>query len=554
MKARCLLIPLVLGVGLALTLLWAVGSGNSSVVAALHAGHIEAPTTELHVCPGGCAYSSVQDAVDAANDGAVIKVAADTYTDLHTRLVYFQTITQVVYIDKSITIQGGYTTSNWDEADPVVNLTVLDAQGQGRVLYIASEATNLTIEGLYITGGNAAGLGGGTLGEDVGGGVYVSADAVTIRNNQVISNTADDYGGGLYLPRGVATLSGNTIAYNSANCGGGLFLSCSAATLSSNVVTSNTANLRGGGLLLLHSGDAVLNGSTIIANTADEGGGLYLDKESDATLTNNIVAGNQASTAGSGLYIQASSPRLLHTTIASNSGGDGSGFYVTNEGAVYSSVALTNTILANHTLGINVTVGNVVTLNGVLWYNNTPNYGGTGSISVTNEYTGTPAFVDPDAWDYHISLTSQARDKGVPAGVDDDIDGEPRPQGNGYDIGADETGLAVTKQACPNPVNPGAQLNYTIRVTNTSDVTLTVTITDILPNHVTPTGIHTWPPFVIPPGDVGTRTVVVTVEVDYTGVLTNVVQVTTDKGVDGFHTATSLVGYGAYLPLVMRNG
>ena len=39
---------------------------------------------------------------------------------------------------------------------------------------------------------------------------------------------------------------------------------------------------------------------------------------------------------------------------------------------------------------------------------------------------------------YHITLSSAAINQGVNAGVGTDIDGQPRPYGWGYDIGADE--------------------------------------------------------------------------------------------------------------------
>ena len=49
-----------------------------------------------------------------------------------------------------------------------------------------------------------------------------------------------------------------------------------------------------------------------------------------------------------------------------------------------------------------------------------------------------PNYRAPDAGDYHITLGSAAIDQGTDAGVQVDMDGEPRPQGNGFDIGADE--------------------------------------------------------------------------------------------------------------------
>ena len=94
-----------------------------------------------------------------------------------------------------------------------------------------------------------------------------------------------------------------------------------------------------------------------------QGGGLYIEGDAP-TLINNVVADNQATWLGSGIYIIRSAPRLLHTTIARNSGGDGSGIYITDNGCgEYSTVAMTNTILFSHTVGITVTAGNIATLN-----------------------------------------------------------------------------------------------------------------------------------------------------------------------------------------------
>jgi len=203
-----------------------------------------------------------------------------------------------------------------------------------------------------------------------------------------------------------------------------------------------------GGGLFLQSGAATLNGNIISGNTAegtnwwDGGGGLLICCGSAATLINNVMADNWA-TSGSGLKSRGSSLHLLHTTIARNSGGDGSGVYIMEEGNTYSTVTMTNTILVSHTVGISVAGGNTVTVNDVLWYGTpiTVSQATTATVTLQNEHWGNPAFA---ADGYHITPASAALDAGVSAGVASDIDGEARPFGAAPDLGADEWATAET--------------------------------------------------------------------------------------------------------------
>jgi len=515
---------------------------------------------------GTAEWDNVQAAVDASTGPTDVVKVAGTCTGINAR----GGVRQVVYISKTVTIRGGYSTANWTTSDRDANPTTLDAMKQGRVIYIAGNVSP-TLEGLQIANGLAIDHGGGiyiagarpvvssclvlsntaygdggglyllsrdvtlnrniitanTAGDD-GGGLYSSNNDATIVGNTISANTTGhsggglclslaspnhiilsdntisannaQYGGGVYLVNhGDAALSSNTVSANTASYGGGLYLyytdpvlsgntinaniathsgggvymDSSHAALSSNTITTNTAGTDGGGLYLGLS-DATLSGNTVAANTVysnggglylywsaamlsgnivsgnsavHNGGGLYLYCYSDATLTNTVVADNLASAQGSGLYIHGSSPRLPHSTIARNSGGDGSGVYVTNYDNRYSTVALTNTILVSHTVGITVTAGNTATLEATLWCSNTHNYGGGGIITTTtttNEYTGNPAFA---ADGYHLMMSSEAIDKGVDAGVNEDIDGDPRPVDNDRngialpDLGVDELPL-----------------------------------------------------------------------------------------------------------------
>ena len=80
---------------------------------------------------------------------------------------------QAAYVDKSITLRGGYRLADWT-LDPASNPTTLDAQQLGRVLTISGDIAPV-IEGFRLTRGAAAN----------GGGVYIQTAAATLRNNDV---------------------------------------------------------------------------------------------------------------------------------------------------------------------------------------------------------------------------------------------------------------------------------------------------------------------------------------------------------------------------------
>jgi hypothetical protein len=261
--------------------------------------------SNLYVAPdGNCGsaspcYGSLQSAVDAALSGDEIRVAAGTYAGVSTRAGF----TQTAYLSKSVTLRGGYTTTNWTSADPALYPTMLDAQGQGRVLVISGPIT-VTVEGLRITGGDAAKAGGNNVYDyDCGGGIYVATATVVLSNNVISGNTAGNGlvgGGGLLLYR-----SDNSFLYNNLvdsnladgmySRGGGVLMLDSQATLRGNTISRNHAGSGGG--VEVGPSDALLSHNTIVSNTCDYlGGGLFLSGYSDTTLEHNFISGNEGQT------------------------------------------------------------------------------------------------------------------------------------------------------------------------------------------------------------------------------------------------------------------
>jgi uncharacterized repeat protein (TIGR01451 family) len=115
--------------------------------------------------------------------------------------------------------------------------------------------------------------------------------------------------------------------------------------------------------------------------------------------------------------------------------------------------------------------------------------------------------------------------------------------------------LEVAKSASPDKARAGERLTYTIYLTNTGNFDLHATVTDTLPPQVSPHGILTWTPTLTAPHGIWTETVVVTVETGYVGLLTNVVEVTTQEEARGVYTEVSsaVAQYPFYLPLALRD-
>ena len=132
-RTRHLLLPLS-ALALAATLLWLLTTLTGPAQAAPSSA---ASATTRYVAPSGddsrdctrvdfpCA--TIQRALDVATAGDLVKVAGGVYDQVVAR----SSLTQVVYIQRDVTIEGGYN-SAFSAANPTANPTTVDAKGLGR--------------------------------------------------------------------------------------------------------------------------------------------------------------------------------------------------------------------------------------------------------------------------------------------------------------------------------------------------------------------------------------------------------------------------------------
>ena len=399
----------------------------------------------------GTQYTSIQQAIDDANDGDTILVSKGRY---------YETIS----FGTHQIILTSTDPNDWD----VVEQTIIDANQTGTAVVISGgQDANTILRGFTITGGDA------TNGH--AGGIWCYA-APTITRNIITENYASYKGGGIYFwsSSAAALVKDNQIINNTANYAGGVFCDTSShPLLEDNFIAYNVATQTAGGICYAeNTGTVDLLGNTIVSNQAVRGGGMYLDRTS-VNAMNNVFAGNMATSFGGAIVIgyydpcECCDPNLVNNTLAHNKAPQGGGVYCASK----TTPRIANNIISFGPQGEGIygfddpcwpgweAEPNV--LHNDVFDNIGGNYGGslTDQTGINGNISIDPNFVRIGYWDdanipsdpnddffvpgnYHILPGSACNDVGdnnsLPASLDTDIDGEERIFKGTVDIGADE--------------------------------------------------------------------------------------------------------------------
>ncbi len=273
-----------------------------SAAAALLACLVAAATsaTDLFVKPAGSGTACVQAAPCTLPTALAASIAGDTiYLGTGS---YTGTGNEVVLLDRTVNLLGG-----WDGAasgpikrDHVVFTSTLNGQSARRVITILGEGTAPTVDGLFITGGNASGLtaGCGFRGSNTGcgGGILVHDASPTISDCNISGNTA-------------VTAAADP---NQQAAGGAIsVVHANGTVIRKNTISNNTASTAsqgfGGGIAVEQTDDCLVEANRIIGNTGTtivqvgQGGGIAFDGGTVGAISivGNLVRDNAATASGS---------------------------------------------------------------------------------------------------------------------------------------------------------------------------------------------------------------------------------------------------------------
>ena len=323
-------------------------------------------------------------------------------------------------IYKNNRVYGGFAGNegpdfNLDNRDFAANPTILDGQGQRRVLYQTGHFKNYEYsiwDGFTLQNGNSG----------AGSGAYLCSNS-RLENCKLLNNNSTGFGGGAYI---IAANYDNTIV-KFTNCLfdgnhgslGGALCDMTGAHLLNCRFTNNSAMTKGGAYYIYANQESKIVNTIFDHNTANLGGAMY--NKGKITVINCDIVDNQVVENGGGIYNESKYSKFYNSIFWGNNI-DGT----------------PNQIYGTSTFKYCAIQGG---------------FEGTNIIDLANENDGSesgnyPRFANPDNGDYYISAFSvcvNAGDNSVSGIAGPDFLGNQRIVNDIIDLGAIEcqTGVGV---------------------------------------------------------------------------------------------------------------
>jgi hypothetical protein len=418
-------------------------------------------------------YATIQEGIDAANDGDTVLVAPGTYVE------------HLDILSKTITLGSHFLTTGDTN---YIHSTVIDGNEDGIVLQITEAEEYGRLCGFTIQNGfTETDFGAGILLWEVyfpidnmviencvalrGGGIAVQHSGLNLYNTRITGNEATDRGGGVYVRNADVYLENCRISGNQSPSGAGMYFYINSIQpdfhdlcLKTCALTENVGFGQTGGLVIRREGSnnmltVEIAECDFINNSSGANGALQIRGDSiDFLIWNSRISGNTVQDYTAGIACQGGcTGELINCLITDNtanlSGNDwnGGGLTLWGQGV---EVGFRNCTFANNSAayGEAVTLGPGATAyytNNIFWDN-----GNNPIALLTFDTTGATAYMDYNNLQYGIDSIRVDQNAELNWG-DHNMTGNPLFKGSGNDLYSITSNSACLDMGTPDTTGMG---------------------------------------------------------------------------------------------------